>query len=277
MTPHSRPSVPTSLRALAAALLVAFTVHAPTAHAAGEFDDTPLFASEAAVEHADDTLLDGLRGRWSGPSGVVGIGIDLRSIWQTGNGATLTAGISLQADHDAIARQAPTVTTTASVSNGTGATAPGATGGDRIVIGLDPTAQVSGLGQLVQLAGDRNRATNQLDVGFGAPTGGVGPVALGSVDASSVAVGTDGSSASARTAGGAFIIELAVPGVGRVSQRLGAVDEAPGIKQSIRIAGDDQSIRNIATLRLTLAPLGQRAMIDGAVLRALSSMTGLRR
>jgi len=277
MKPHTSFPDPSPLRALAAALLVAFTLHAPAARAGAGVDDTLPFASASGVENADDALLDGLRGRWSGPTGVVGIGIDLRSIWQTDNGTTLTASISLQADRDAIARQAPTVTTNASVSNGTTAANAGAANGDRLVIGDDPTARVAGLGQLVQLAGDRNRATNQLDVGFAAPTDGGVSVVLGSVDAASVAAGGDGATASARTAGGAFIIDLVVPGVGRVSQRLGAVDEAPGIKQSIRIAGDGQSISNIATLRLTLAPLGQRAMLDGAVLRALSSLSGLRR
>jgi hypothetical protein len=276
MTPPDRFNAEPRLRIVAAALVLAFSLHAQSARADTGLDDASPFGSDAAIEAVDDDLLDGLRGRWSGPNGVVGIGIDLRSIWDTGNGSTLSAGISLQADREAIARQAPIVTSSASVTNGT--TVRGAGGGDRSVLGDDPTVRVAGLGQLVQLAGDRNRASNELDVGFMPQgRGATLPTATGPADASSFATGADGASASASTAGGAFVIDLVVPGTGRVSQRLGAVDEAPGIKQSIRIAGDDQAIRNIATLRLTIAPLGQRAMIDGAVLRALSSMSGLRR
>lgn len=277
MTPHSRSCAQPRLRVLATAILFAFMLHAPGARAGTGPDDSLPFSSDVGIAPADDALLDGLRGRWSGASGMVGIGIDLRSTWDMGNGTTLAAGISLQADRDAIARRTPTVTTSATISDGTAVRGAGASGDDRSVVGDDPTVRVSGLGQLVQLAGDRNRARNELDVGFVAQAGSPGPVSVGTTEASSFAAGADGASASARTAGGAFVIDLVVPGIGRVSQRLGAVDEAPGIKQSIRIAGDDQSIRNVATLRLTLAPLGERAMIDSAVLRALSSMSTLRR
>ncbi len=280
MTPPFRSNAETPLRVLTAALVLAFGLHAPgaLAGAGAGLDDSLPFGSGAAVEAADDALLDELRGRWSGPNGVVGIGIDLRSIWDTGTGSTLSAGISLQADHDAIARRTPIVTSSASVTDGSTVRGSGGGAGDRRVVGDDPTVRVAGLGQLVQLAGGRNRASNELDIGFVAQAGGTsGSTPIGAADASSLATGRDGSTASASTAGGAFVIDLVVPGTGRVTQRLGAIDEAPGIKQSIRIAGDDQAIRNIATLRLTLAPLGQRAMIDGAVLRALSSMSGLRR
>lgn len=241
-----------------------------------------IFLSSDEVQAVDDGVLESLRGRWGGPSGFQSIGIDLRSVWQTPDGARLQAGVSIDIDAQSINRGEARVTTQASIAPGAmprmGTTPTVAA--DRAINGTDPSRSAAGLVQLLQLAGDRNAANNRLlfDVVRGtrdaAPL--VSEAAAASSNASSSA-SADGMTASARAGSGGLIVELDVPGLGTLSQRMGRSLEAPGVKQSIRVAGDDQLLQNVAALRLTMTPVTARSMAIDNLARSLNSTIGLRR
>jgi hypothetical protein len=163
---------------------------------------------------------------------------------------------------------------------GTGAANPANAPGSRQIAGSDPSRGTTGLVQLLQVAGDRNGANNRLlfDVvkGSSGSTPTLTQEAATASNASSTA-SAGGMNASARAGAGGLAIELDVPGVGTLTQRMGRALEAPGMKQSIRVAGDDQMLQNIATLRLTMAPSTARSLAIDNIVRSLGSTVGLRR
>jgi hypothetical protein len=250
-------------------------VVAPVAHAADE-----VFERQGLMQAVDDAELDTFRGKWAGPSGFQAIGIDLRSVWQTPDGARLQAGVSIDLDAQSVARGDARLTTQASVVPGSGTISPAGAAGSRQIAGSDPSRSTTGLVQLLQLAGDRNAANNRLL--FDVVKGSNGSVATLSNDATtasnaSSSASASGMNASARAGAGGLTIELDVPGVGTLTQRMGRSLESPGMKQSIRVAGDDQVLQNIAALRLTLAPTTARSLAIDNIVRSLGSTVGLRR
>jgi hypothetical protein len=260
---------------LTALITIMLSAATPHAHATDE-----VFERQGFLQAVEDAELDTFRGKWAGPSGFQSIGIDLRSVWQTPNGAQLQAGVSIDIDAQSVARGDARVTTQASVVPGSGAVTPANTGGARLISGSDPSRSTTGLVQLLQLAGDRNAANNRLL--FDVVKGSSGSVANLSEDAATASnasstASASGMNASARAGAGGLSIELEVPGVGTLTQRMGRSLEAPGMKQSIRVAGDDQVLQNIATLRLTLAPTTARSLAIDNVVRSLGSTVGLRR
>lgn len=274
-----RSGLPGRIRARALPRALALAMAAVFAAPLSVQASNEIFHSSDDVQAVDDGVLESLRGRWSGPSGFQSIGIDLRSVWQTPDGARLQAGVSIDIDAQSINRGEARVTTQASITPGAVPRVSMA-GADRAINGSDPSRSAAGLVQLLQLAGDRNAANNRLlfDVVRGsrdaAPL--VSEAAAASSNASSSAT-ADGMSASARAGAGGLIVELDVPGLGTLSQRMGRSLEAPGVKQSIRVAGDDQMLQNVAALRLTMTPVTARSMAIDNLARSLSSTIGLRR
>lgn len=263
---------------LAAAVAAACALLAPNAAWARPDD---VFGSSRHVEAMDDAELDTLRGRYSGPTGVVAIGIDLRSIWQTPDGTQLSASAAITANASELNRGEVRISTQASVTPGTGSsTVPPSTSSidsTRRITGTDPTRQAGGLVQAVQLAGDRNTAFNRLQVDM-LGNSQEPPAVAGASDARiATASLPNGTRASASVAQGGLQVDLRVANVGTASQRVGTDIDSPGIKQSIRIASDGHAVQNDASLRLTLAPTTARSMVLDSVMRSISSVIGLKR
>lgn len=262
------------------ALIICLVLHSALWTSENALAETDVFERDLELQALDDATLDGLRGRWSGPSGFQSIGIDLRSVWQTPEGAKLQAGVSIDLDAQSINRGDARITTHASVLPGSMSRVPTAPASERVINGVDPTRSSAGLVQLLQLAGDRNAANNRLL--FDVVKGPTDSTPLLSETASAPSNGSstataDGMSASAKAGSGGLTVELDVPGLGTMSQRMGRSLEAPGMKQSIRVAGDDQLVQNIASLRLTMTPATARSMAIDNVARSVSSTIGLRR
>ncbi|HEV2540077.1 MAG TPA: hypothetical protein VGU03_10250 [Frateuria sp.] len=212
-----------------AALLLAPALHARAAEA----------APGAGLHELADTELNAMRGRYVVDNHmVVWFGVRMISTWQTASGQQLQGALAFGMDFRNGQGQ-PTLTFMPSVSI-TRADAPvpmPATGGTRS-IESSGLANVGGLLQSVQVAGDGNLASNltQLTVRDGnAPAAGGRSAGLGgeslSDGSASVSVGFDGQSAAVR---------LTIAGQGAVQQWI----RNGSLGQSVQLAADDQNVSN---------------------------------
>ena len=247
----------------------------------------PIFAQGSdQVEALNDEDLGQLRGRFAAASGVLEIGVDLRSIWQSPDGTTLSASASIQANASEISAGTARVSTSASAvpgsSTGTAlATSPSASTRGSIT-GGNPADNVNGLAQAVQIAGDRNQVANRLQLDVTRS-----PLAPSSIEPTSTTSGplsntteatlADGSRAVAQIGPGGLRVAIDVAGIGSSQQRIGNSPEHSGIMQSVRIAADAQQVANAASIRLTLAPVTPATAINDHVLQVMRAMQGLRR
>lgn len=255
--------------------------------------DSIFAQGQAPIEALDDTSLSDLRGRFSTASGVLEIGVDLRSVWVAADGSTLSATAGIRANAQEIASRTARITTAASATAGaerttapasaSSASAGAESAASRSVSATTPLAEgANGLAQTVQIAGDRNQVSNQLQLDITrraiAPTPLVTlPTQEAARSSSAQAMLADGSRASASIGPGGLQVALSLAGVGTSQQQIGASNVHQGILQSVRIAADAQAVANSAAIRLTLAPLSQGAMVNDHMLQALRAVQGLRR
>jgi hypothetical protein len=248
-------------------------------------DLNPIFGRDAgALEALDDDALSHLRGRYSTSSGVLEIGVDLRSIWQSPDGTTLSASATIQANASEIAAGTARVTTSATAvpGNASGNALNTSTSAPRgVITGANPADNISGLAQAVQIAGDRNQVANrlQLDV-VRVPAL---PSAIDSIGDSPSTPSTteatlaNGSRALAQVGAGGLRVSIDIVGIGASQQRIGNSPEHSGIMQSVRINADAQAVTNSASVRLNLAPITPATAINEHILQVMRSMSGLRR
>lgn len=274
---------------LSIALGLGLSLGSPLA-AQAELDS--IFAQgKAPIEALDDESLSDLRGRFSTTSGVLEIGVDLRSVWVAADGSTLTATAGIRANAQEISSRSARITTSASATAGadrqtsatSGSSGVASAAATRSVSGAPPLADgANGLAQTVQIAGDRNQVSNQLQLDITrraiAPTALV-PLSAQEASRTSSAQATlaDGSRASATIGPGGLQVALSMAGIGASQQQIGSSSVHQGILQSVRIAADAQAVANSAAIRLTLAPLSQGAMVNDHMLQALRAVQGLRR
>jgi hypothetical protein len=247
----------------------------------------PIFAQGSdQVETLNDEDLSHLRGRFAAASGILEIGVDLRSIWQSPDGTTLSASASIQANASEISAGTARVSTSATAVPGSSTGAPLSTSTSAAprgsITGVNPADNVNGLAQAVQIAGDRNQVANrlQLDVTRSPiPPSGIETASTVSspLANTSEAVLADGSRAVAQIGPGGLRVAIDVAGIGSSQQRIGNSPEHSGIMQSVRIASDAQQVANAASIRLTLAPVTPATAINDHVLQVMRAMQGLRR
>lgn len=274
--PQTHPALP-----LAVACCLGLGLPLPAAA-----DLKPIFGQDAAsLEALDDEALSHLRGRYSTGSGVLEIGVDLRSIWQSPDGTTLSASASIQANATEIAAGTARVTTTATAVPGSasGSALSTSTSAPRgVITGGNPAENVNGLAQAVQIAGDRNQVANRLQLDVvrvpmlpsAIDSGSESPSTLSNTTEATLA---NGSRALAQVGAGGLRVSIDVAGIGSSQQRIGNSPEYSGIMQSVRINADAQAVTNAASVRLNLAPITPATAINEHILQVMRSMTGLRR
>lgn len=239
-----------------------------------------------SIEVGDHELAT-LRGRFVTGGQIAYFGVEMQSQWLLQNGQLLTTQFNL--DVDLVDGQStspgskfrPTVTFYASLDNPdtqsqgalnpTYGLAPSSSGG-----GLE---NVSGLVQGIQLAGDRNRVNNDLQVSVSkdrisssATTSGSGVV----LTPNSTTVLSDGNGVTA-----AAILEkntiglaLAVPGQGTSIQKISGGSGINNLMQLVNISGSQNSINNLTRLNIQVPKAGGAA---GSTLgSALQQIRGLR-
>lgn len=182
-----------------------------------------------------DPELNLMRGRYTvGGNEVAWFGVTMISTWQTAGGQSLQGALTLGMDFSK--GRTPKVSFTPSV-NITAANAPLPASAGRSIDGSG-LANVGGLVQSVQVAGDGNHASNAIHLNVrndGVVPGGDGGAASG---ASTVRSGD--ASAVASFDGNAATLRLSIDGQGAVQQWL----RNGGVGQSIQLMADGQQAAN---------------------------------
>ncbi|UGB37730.1 hypothetical protein [Frateuria soli] len=244
---------------LAAALLLTPALHARAADAPG-----------AGLHELADPELNAMRGRYTIDDHTIAwFGVTMISTWQTASGQLLQGTLAFGMDFSSGSGQ-PTLTFTPSVTlTRADAPVPMPASGTRNVDGSG-LANVGGLLQSVQVAGDGNLASNvtRLTIRNGdAPATGIAGIAgSGTSGASasdgnaSVSVGFDSQSAGVR---------LAIAGQGTVQQWI----RDGSLGQSVQLTADGQSVSN----RLEIDLIRQVAPANAPLALNVAQAIGLTR
>lgn len=215
-----------------------------------------------------DAELGAMRGRYTvGVDQVAWFGVTMVSRWVTQAGqlqARVHMGVDVRDPRQPQVTFQPHVSITAA-----DAPLPPASSGQRTVdaAGL---ANVNGMVQSVQVAGDGNVAANQADVRVRRLAAGEAPPA-GGVQALSAQQSVDGMQATATLDGQAARVLLQIDGQGAVQQWIGT----SGMGQSIQLAADGQAASNWMELDVARQPLPGRSIVGQNVAQAIALSRGL--
>lgn len=228
---------------------------------------SPIHRATPGMSEIPDLELAAMRGRYTvGDHQVAWFGVSMISTWHTASGQTLQGTLSLGMDFANGGRPvisfSPTVTITA-------ADAP-VIGSDGVARSIDASglANVSGMTQSVQVAGDHNTAANvtRLNVRDGAAPGATGTAATGTANAS---VGD--AVASAGFDGSAANVLLQVQGQGEVQQWI----RNGSLGQSIQLTSDHQQVSNRMEIDLVRGSLASNAQLAQNVAQAIQMTRGI--
>ena len=244
------------------ALLIGGVLATGAAHA-----DTPTEPLGPGLHELGDAELAGMRGRYTlGGNAVAWFGVTLVSQWQTAGGTELSAAMQLGFDLRGKQPQlsfAPRV----QVVDGDGSDALAATGSRQV--DSQGLANVDGLVQSVQLAGDGNRVGNsaQVVVRSGAIPGWASGNGLGG----SGQVGSGAATAQAWADGQRAGVRLQLTGHGQVEQWLGNGQ----LGQSVALTTDGSWVSNQLQLDVVRAGAGTATPLAQNVAQAIGSSRGL--
>lgn len=240
--------------ALAAVPLAALSAE-PSAHAAKRLTEIP------------DPELNLMRGRYTvGDNAVAWFGVSMISTWQTQSGQTLQSTMTLGMD---FTKNTPVVTFQPTVSvTAADAPMPVADTASRSVDGAG-LANVSGVVQSVQVAGDHNAASNiaQLNV-----RNGDAPASSGQSSAAQQVTASSGNAtATASYDGNAASVLLQVEGQGAVQQWI----RNGSLGQTVQLTSDHQQVNNRLDIDLVRQTLASNAQLNQNVAQAIGLTRGI--
>ncbi|WP_222566228.1 hypothetical protein [Lysobacter sp. GW1-59] len=214
-----------------------------------------------------DPELATMRGRYTvGDHQVAWFGVSMISTWQTASGQTLEGTLLLGMDFAQGGRPVVSFTPTVNI---TAADAP-VIGNDGIARSVDASglANVSGMTQSVQVAGDGNIAANvtRLRVRDGAAPASTAASATGSATSR---VGD--AVASAGFDGGSANVLLQIQGQGAVQQWI----RNGSLGQSIQLTSDHQQVSNRMEIDLVRQSLASNAQLAQNVAQAIQMTRGI--
>jgi len=231
-------------------------------------------ASASGIEPIGDAELATLRGRYTVCSNTVAwFGVQMISTWQDASGRTLQGAMNLAMDftHDANLPKVSFVPTVSIVQ----ATAPvpatttNATGPARHADGSG-LANVGGMLQSVQVAGDDNRASNVTRLTV--QDGGTVPAPVAS-HASGATAHSGDATVSASYSGNAAQVVLTIAGQGAVQQWI----RGGSLGQTVTLAADRQFASNQMEITLIRQALAANTQVALDVARSIQSSRGLGR
>lgn len=205
------------------------------------------------MQEVSDSDLGHMRGKFASNNQVMYFGIEMVSQWQTPTGNLVTAGANLNIDFRGngstpTVQYVPTVTI---VSQGQDV-ASAQNGGTNYVSGGAGLANVSGVSQSIQVAGQSNSINNgidmQVDISSSAQAGGLVSSAVQGHAGSVSANGNDGTVATVTLSNNSIGVSVIVPGQGQVLQQI----RNQGMFQAARIGGDLNQIHNNITMHIGL-------------------------
>lgn len=214
-----------------------------------------------------DPELATMRGRYTvGDHQVAWFGVSMISTWQTASGQTLEGTLLLGMDFAQGGRPVVSFTPTVNI---TADDAP-VIGNDGIARSIDASglANVSGMTQSVQVAGDGNIAANvtRLNVRDGAA-----PASAGASVSGSATSRVGDAVASAGFEGGSANVLLQVRGQGAVQQWI----RNGSLGQSIQLTSDHQQVTNRMEIDLVRQSLASNAQLAQNVAQAIQMTRGI--
>jgi hypothetical protein len=223
------------------------------------------------LEEISDAELSDMRGRYTpGDNTVAWFGVKMISTWQTTAGQVLEGTMALSMD---LAKSKPTVSFVPSVSiTHINAPPPVPSTDPSRQVDASGLANVAGVTQSVQVAGDSNLASNVTRLSV--QDGGSPPATGSSSGPDTASAYADGASAVASFDGNSANVLLTIDGQGAVSQWI----HNGSVGQSVQLAADNQWISNrmeIDLIRQTVAANTQLAQ-NVAQSIALARGIGLR-
>jgi len=293
---------------LMTAIGLALTHYGLPASAADLATDTDSSSSHAVQEVSDEEL-GTMRGRYTvGNNTVAWFGVSMISSWQSSTGqilqSTLTVGMNFTGKQPQITF-VPTVTITAAnaplpaISTATSTTNTAANNLSRNVSGLG-LANVGGVVQSVQVAGDNNVASNQTNLtitnGNAPPSSAssnssnqaiTGPAGTTNTTASSNTVTTssvttpdsatttssNGASASASYDNGLAQVLLNIAGEGNVRQWV----QNGNLGQTVQLTADNQIVSNLMQVQLVRQAMATNAQLTQNIAQNVSQSINLTR
>jgi hypothetical protein len=243
---------------------------ATVAHAAEP--TPPIFEDVAAVnlQPVDDTVLASQSGKGIVGDIVSGVVVNLLSQWNLPNGTTAVAQGALSIVTNTLNQVGVQVSSAAAVigpntSSGNGANPnASATGGQN--------ANVNGVSQITQVAGNGNTGTNQAVIDFNPSTGSLSGGTYNN-ETSATASNANGSVKAGITFGnGGVSIALQTP-AGLATQTImpGTSQQAGTISQLLQIAGNNQQVANALQLSLQTQQMSASMLRQLGVLQALQN------
>lgn len=236
-------------------------------------------ASGNGLTEIGDQELAQMRGKWTPPgntSTVAYFGVTMTSHWNATGGQQLNSSMTLGMNFDAsgnvqmsfqptvtIVRNAPTTTTASSRAT------------VQRTIDSSGLANVSGLVQGVQIAGDRNLADNVTSVEVssegdsGTPARAAGTTFTG--QAQTLAVRDGDASASASIGNQGMQVSLSINGQGQVQQWI----NGGSLGQVIAIGADGQSVHNSLQIQLVQRSLAGTVDLSHDLAKSVSLMRGI--
>ncbi|CAJ0822716.1 hypothetical protein [Ralstonia flaminis] len=232
-------------------------------------DQAALFHGGTVVELADDGELAQQRGKYLGASIVSGFMIAMASQWRNEAGQA-SAEARLLATNLRTNAASVNVSSQASVQMGAGALA-GAASGASAAGGAG--VQVNGVGQVTQVAGNNNLASNTASISMQAaplptlPSGG-----------SSALAAQNGFVAQAQAGAGGVQVAITSPmGVASQSVTSNLAGVAGSLMQVAQLAGNAQVIANQLSIQLQIQTMSRQQLAQIGVAQALQAVAGLRR
>lgn len=234
-------------------------------------DDAP---AANRLEEIPDAELGTMRGRYTiGDNAVAWFGVKMISTWQTSSGQLVQGTLALDMDFSH-GNSTPKISFQPSVSiTRADATLPiPASGNPLRSVDGSGLANVSGVVQSVQVAGDGNQASNvtRLSVHDGNSTPPGSAASTGSPSGVATAYG-DGASAVASFDGQSANVLLTIDGQGAVQQWI----RNGSIGQSVQLTADDQWISNRMEIDLVRQTVATNTQLAQNVAQAISLARGI--
>jgi hypothetical protein len=235
-------------------------------------------ANANGIEPIDDAELATMRGRYTIDDNTVAwFGVQMISTWQDANGRTLQAAMSVAMDfsHDPGRPQVSFVPTVSIVQAAASPqTTADATGPARSADGSG-LANVAGLVQSVQIAGDDNGAgnTTRLTVQDGGSAQATIASDAGPRNGTGASTRSGDATATASYSGNAAQVLLTIAGQGAVQQWI----RNGSLGQSVTLTADHQSASNLMEITLIRQALAANTQVGLDVAQSIQSARGLAR
>ncbi|MBU6460416.1 MAG: hypothetical protein KGQ58_06030 [Proteobacteria bacterium] len=216
---------------------------------------TPI--SGLKIAELPDSVLSNIRGKYVADNSIMYFGVSMLTNWQNGN-LNISAGIKLSVN----AQLQPTLTIITADNKGLAQTV----GSNQVSITGTGLGQIAGAGQLIQIGGNGNSVTNNINMDLNNNV--TNNTALNSIQPGTHIIQLTGATATVSVLNDNLMLGVNVPNQGTVIQQI-----SPGsVTQSAQIGGDFNQIGNSINIEASMQPqtittIGQQVL---GSLRALN-------